>query len=170
MTAGFSLLETMVTVALLGIVTAMAAPNFANAIRSHRVEGVARELLHTVELARVEAARTGQSAVIRRIEPCAAAANANDWVCGWELFVDTDGDRVRDNGEVLVLRRAPPPNTLLANYAATNPEAVVVLRQGHFESNTSLHISALGDAIRADWLLCISLTGQARLIHVPQPC
>lgn len=37
--SGFSLIEAMVVVGILGIVTTLAAPSFANAIRSHRTEG-----------------------------------------------------------------------------------------------------------------------------------
>jgi type IV fimbrial biogenesis protein FimT len=167
---GFSLLETMVTISLLGIVTALAAPGFANAIRGHRAEGVARELLNTVELARAEAARTGHNAVIRRIEPCAAAARARDWACGWELFVDDDGDRIRDNGETLVLRRELPPATQVVRNTGVSPEAVVVLRQGHVESNTSLSITAAGDAMPTNKRLCLSMTGRARLIQEAAIC
>ncbi|PZO16205.1 MAG: hypothetical protein DCF26_11955 [Burkholderiales bacterium] len=168
--SGFSLIETMVVVAILGIVTALAAPSFANAIRSHRTEGVARELLHTVELARAETARTGQNAVIRRIEPCAAAARTRDWTCGWELFVDADGDRIRNNGEMLVLRRETPPNTLVVKNTAVNPETVVVLRQGHVESSTSLSITAAGASVPGSWRLCMSMTGRARLIKDAAAC
>lgn len=167
---GFSLIETMVTVAVLGILVALAAPDFANTIRRHRAEEVARDLLHTVELARAETARTGQSAVIRRLEPCAAAARARDWTCGWELFVDADGDRIRNNGEVLVLRREMPPNTQVVRNTVVNPEAIVVLRQGHVESNTSLSILAAGAAMPTNRRLCLSMTGRARLIQEAHVC
>lgn len=126
--------------------------------------------MHTIELARAEAARTGQNAVIRRIEPCAAAARSRDWTCGWELFVDADGNRIRDNGEMLVLRHETPPNTLIVKNTILNPETVVVLRHGHVESSTSLSITAAGAAVPTNRCLCLSMTGRARLVQASAIC
>lgn len=160
---GFTLIELMVVVALLAILAALAAPSFADSIRAHRIERVARELMHSMELAKVESARTGQNTVIRRIEPCAAAANNTQWACGWELFVANDGNRQRNNQEVLVLRHETPAGALVTRNTPVSPESIVFRRQGYVDASTSLTVLATGNAQVQSRRTCLSLTGRARL-------
>lgn len=52
---GFSLVELMVTVAVLGIVAAIAAPSFANMIRHNQLVSSSNEMIAALQLARTEA-------------------------------------------------------------------------------------------------------------------
>lgn len=57
---GFTLVEAMVVVAILGIILAVAIPNFSDFVRKKRLEGVAKELVADLALARSEVVATGQ--------------------------------------------------------------------------------------------------------------
>ena len=89
---GFTLIELMVAVAVLGIVVGLAVPGFQSAVNGNRLAGAANELIATMQVARMEAIRLN-----RRVVVC-ASANANagdDATCatsnidGFIAYVDT---------------------------------------------------------------------------------
>lgn len=101
--AGFTLVELMVVVALLGVLLALAAPPFANALQRQRERSAAQELFDAMQLGRAEAMRLGRPVVLRRVEPCAANRVNGMWACGWRMFVDQNANNLADAGEPLLL-------------------------------------------------------------------
>lgn len=99
---GFTLVETLVAIAVLAILASLAAPGFAEAIRRHRVESMREQMLASIALAKVEALARGQQAVMTRTTPCPQAAANTDWDCGWSVFMDLNGDSLRNAGEPVV--------------------------------------------------------------------
>jgi len=87
--SGFTLIELIVTVAVLAIVVAMAAPAFNGMIANNRSAGMASELVATLNYARSESIRQA-----KRVSICPSTngtsclASANDWAKGWLVFVD----------------------------------------------------------------------------------
>jgi type IV fimbrial biogenesis protein FimT len=63
-------------------------------------------MVASLQLARMEGLRRGGQVVLARLSacPCAGlpASPPRDWSCGWELFVDANGDRQRNPGELLL--------------------------------------------------------------------
>jgi type IV fimbrial biogenesis protein FimT len=80
MCRGFTLLELMVTIAVLAILTTIAVPNFRDLIQNNRVTTQANELVSALTFARTEAVKRG-----RNVEVAVAAANP-----GWTVTVTTD--------------------------------------------------------------------------------
>lgn len=100
---GFTLIELMITVAIAAVLMKLAAPNFTSALNGNRLAGASGELVGALQLARTEAVRANGRAVLCRSangSDCDTSDN-NVWA-GWIVFVDTDGDGVRDNGEAVV--------------------------------------------------------------------
>ena len=78
---GFTLIEMMVTVAIMAIVATIAAPSFVDMIRNNRVTTAANDVLSAMQLARSEAIRQR-----RPITVCAgseACTDSTDWSGGW---------------------------------------------------------------------------------------
>lgn len=106
---GVTVVELMVAVAIVGILTAIAVPNFASALTSNRLANTSNEFIATVAFARSEAMRNNRGAVF-----CASADGSvcgGAWEGGWIVWADDNADGIRQTtgpGEEPVLRRQGP--------------------------------------------------------------
>jgi type IV fimbrial biogenesis protein FimT len=99
---GLTLIELMMAVAIGAILLALAAPSFQQALGKNRLSSAASELTGAVQLARAEAIRNNRRVTLCRSEDgSACSASTSTWP-GWIVFVDTDGDGVRDTAEPVV--------------------------------------------------------------------
>ena len=90
---GFTLVELLVTIAVMAIVLTLAVPGFRSIVNGNRLSAATDEFVAGLQMARIEAVRRGA-----RVVACATAdANAGDDagcatsdVDGWLVFVDAD--------------------------------------------------------------------------------
>ena len=59
--AGFTLMEILITIAIIGIVTAIAIPNFLTLLPRWRAKAAATDLFSNLQLAKITAVRKGQN-------------------------------------------------------------------------------------------------------------
>jgi type IV fimbrial biogenesis protein FimT len=107
--AGFTILELMITVAVLSILLGIAVPNFTNFIRNNRIATQTNNLIGALNYARAETALRG-----RPVSICAANADRtgclgqNDWRNGWVIFTDRGQPGLFDlNDAVLQVSEQP---------------------------------------------------------------
>jgi len=84
---GFTAIELMVTVAVLAILAALAAPSFGSIIERYRTRQAAEDMLGTLYFARSEA--------IKRSGGVTVEANGGDWATGWTVKSDGVTDPIK---------------------------------------------------------------------------
>lgn len=145
---GFTLIELMVTIAVLAIMVAIAVPSFTSLIQNNRTTSLHHEILGAIQLARSEAVNRRKDVIICRTENQNVCANGTNWAAGW-LVREVGGDVVKVWDPV-------------AGMALTGPNAGVVF-----------HSSGMADAIAnfvttsssctsgAKYAIGVSLTGSS---------
>lgn len=90
--AGFTLTEMMITLTVLGILSAAALPSMTNFVRDQRVKAASSDVFASLVYARSEAVKRNQRVVLCASADGTGCANSSDWAQGWVVFVDPDGD------------------------------------------------------------------------------
>ena len=112
--AGFSLIELMVTVALISILMAVATPSIVTYRRNAELVSLANSLAASINAARGEAIKRGMYALVK-------PTDGFYWSTGWVVFVDVNRNNAYDSGtDILVAKSDVPSNTITitANGAA----------------------------------------------------
>ena len=113
--SGFTLIEVMVTVAILATLAALAGPSFQPLIEKWRVQQAVGDMQSTIYYARSEAIKRGGYVGIQKSandkKGCTLAKYKQEWGCGWFVFVDKNNDGKWGTDEQIIQRIPPPVNT-----------------------------------------------------------
>jgi len=147
---GFTLLELMITIAILAILLAIAIPSFQGLMASNRLTGATNDFIAALNTARAEAIRRGQRITLCASTDgttCAASTTNNDWSTGWLLFNDIDKDNALDTNET-VQRVGGPSSTgiiLTGNFGALPADRLRFLPDGT-TGGLNGHVSVLSNS------------------------
>jgi type IV fimbrial biogenesis protein FimT len=121
------MIELMSTLGILGVVTALAVPNFRDFMLNNRAADEANALVGALNLARSEAVTRGTPvSVCASDDGEACVADGTSWADGWIVFTDADADGNADGADTVLrvqdaLREGSSleSDALFVNYAAT---------------------------------------------------
>ena len=100
---GFTLIELMVTLAVIIVLLVVGVPNLKSFMQSNRLTSSTNLLVISLNLARSEAVKRGT--VIKTCVNNTAQNDCNNvvnWEHGWITFIDTDNDDTIDGGETVL--------------------------------------------------------------------
>ena len=113
---GFTLIELIMTIAILAILLVVAIPSFKALIINNRITTQANEFVSDVISARAEAVRRNTRVTVCKSNDGAACALGADWSGGWIVFTDPSGYGVVGAGEIILrVRGALTTGTTLVN-------------------------------------------------------
>ncbi|RQO82050.1 GspH/FimT family pseudopilin [Acidovorax sp. FJL06] len=95
---GFTAIELLVTVAIIAVLAALAAPSFTPIIERWRVRDATESLTTALYFARSEAIKLGGNIIIAKNSSdsgCTSSGNT-DWSCGWHVFYDANNNGTQD--------------------------------------------------------------------------
>lgn len=172
---GFSLMEVMVVVSILGILAALAGPSFQPLIDKWRVQQAIDNMKTTMYYARSEGIKRGGSIGIQRNasgDGCAQVTSTQEWSCGWFVFVDSDDNNKWKEGEI-ILQTTPALTkvNVIHNGGSTN---IKVDRYGKLGSLNAkgffFNPDSTGVSSPATRSLCMSAGGRIRIVEeIPCP-
>lgn len=99
---GVSLAELLAVLALVAVLSMLAAPGMADMLRAYRLNAAATDLFGAIDLTRTQAIARGRRVLLVPLEPGGA-----NWRLGWVVLVDTDGDRRPSPGEEVIASHGP---------------------------------------------------------------
>lgn len=108
---GFTLIEVMLTILVLGLVLAIGVPGFQNSARNARMTTAANDLIAAFQLTRSESIKR-RAPVILCVSDNSREADADcitdgSWPDGWIAFADNDRNNALSADDEIVLRHGP---------------------------------------------------------------
>ncbi len=128
--------ELLAVVAIIGILSALAAPSFSEMIKSQRIKSMATDLNASLALARSEAVKRNRNVTL-------SPATAGSWQSGWQI---ADPDNAGSNIDV---------HSAFAGLTVTGPDSVTYRSSGRIQGGVApaFNISAAGTTAQS----CVSV-------------
>jgi type IV fimbrial biogenesis protein FimT len=126
---GFSLIELLVTIVILGLLAMVAVPSFNDAIVSSKLSSLANTYISSATIGRSEAIKRNVAVTLCPSTDGATCAGSNQWHQGWIVMClykpATPGICVADGTDNLVIFAQP---ALDAGYKFTGTETSIVFQ------------------------------------------
>ncbi len=90
---GFTLVELMVAMAIIGISLTVAIPSFIETMNDQKLTTQTNDLVASLNLARSTAIKRRQTVTVR---------NQSGWKYGWDIFVDINNDHINNGDDILI--------------------------------------------------------------------
>ncbi len=125
-TLGFTLIELMIVVGIVGVLSVLALPSMRDLVVQNRMKSLSLDLYTSLALARSEAIKRNTSNI-------SMVAATGGWQNGWTVCVDANANGVCDAGEVVVMAGDAVDNSITLT-GPSGPALVTFNRDGRLAS------------------------------------
>ncbi len=129
---GLTLIELIIVVTIVGIMAAIAVPNFGTVVRNSQLKTSYNTFAGILATARSEAGNRG-SAITVCVSTNGSACATGDWSDGYIAFLDLDADAVVDTGEE-ILRYEPPVTGITIKSVGVYSDDITIVPRGRLRS------------------------------------
>ena len=161
---GFTLIELMITISILGILLGVGLPSFVTFINNNKITSEANDLIYSFHMARSEAIKRGTEVRI-------ASMNGTSWADGWKVVADLNGDTDYIDAGDIIMQWDPLDGGSALTVVATNATSSVYVsfnaRGGMIPNNASFIFTLTPsdcDTV-ASRIISITPTGRANIDH-----
>ncbi|MDH4654327.1 MULTISPECIES: GspH/FimT family pseudopilin [unclassified Pseudomonas] len=164
----FTLIETLFTLAIIGICFSFGLPAFSELVRSQQLHSASQELTMSLVLARHESVMRGIAVLVDNQD--------GDWSTGWWVYADQNGNGRWDKSDPLIRQIGPQPagviikgNSPVRRYIRYTPTGRATMLGGAFQAGTLTLCHSEGKShVRK---LVINAAGRVRRAKQPPgPC
>jgi type IV fimbrial biogenesis protein FimT len=159
--SGFTMMELLMVIVIVAVLASIAIPSFRYVTNSNRIATEVNGLLGDLQFARSQAVKEGQTVTV-----CASAgpnytacSNNSNWAAGWIVFLDTNGDKVRQNTEAII--RTQPALGGTDTFIATPGtfHAITYNRMGYAPTGqaTAINITLHDSTANTNWTRCVAI-------------
>jgi type IV fimbrial biogenesis protein FimT len=140
---GFTLIELVVVLAIVGILVGVGMPAFTGLVRTTKLTSATNDLFASLLMARSEAVKRGSRVALCKSTDGNTCASSGGWEQGWIVFHDTNNDGLHETGEEVVMQTPPLSTDLrlsgnlnVAKYVSYAPTGEAKLIGGGFQAGT----------------------------------
>jgi type IV fimbrial biogenesis protein FimT len=156
---GFTLVELMVTIAVLAILLTLGVPSFTAVINNNRLAAGANEFAAALQHARMEAMRRNTRVIVCRSDDQVSCSAGSEWRA-WVVFVDRDRDGVADAASgttaTEVIRVGALPAPVMAKVSTNVVSSRIFFRPDGRAYKSESNTTMTDELLKATVGVCIS--------------
>ena len=160
---GFTIIELMITLALVGVLVTFGVPGFSGLMERNQLTTGINQFVSSLSLARSEAIKRNE-----RVNICTSndgvQCTASSYEDGWLVYVDSNQNNSRDNNEELIWVGSSLANNLTLRGSSGFSNQISYMSTGRIGDNTQgeVRLCKDNDITKARMLIIIA-TGRVQL-------